>query len=91
MRNPTGAAELPLGPKTSVTPKIIPKKVFVYLQKEPQLGFKEPHVVLEPHDADPWRRSYNQIIMFSLSPVRSSPVRKLKTVYTKLVKIYKSL
>ena len=32
--------------------------------------FKEPHVVLEPQDADPWRRPYNPKIMFRLSPVQ---------------------
>ena len=49
IRNPAGAAKLSSGPKTSVIPKMIPKKkVFIYLQKEPQLGVQRAQV------ADPW-------------------------------------
>ena len=44
-RNPTGAANLPPGPKTSVIPKRIPKERSLFTSKwSHNLGFKEPQV-----------------------------------------------
>ena len=52
--NPAGAAKLSSAPKTSVIPKIIPKKRSLFIFKRSlNWGFKKPHVALEPHVADP--------------------------------------
>ena len=54
IRNPAGAAELSSGPKTSVIPKMIPQKRFLFTSKKSHnWEFKEPHVALEPQVADP--------------------------------------
>ena len=57
IRNPAGAAKLPLGQKASVIPKMIPKRRSLFTSKKSHSwGIKEPHVTLEPQVADPWVR-----------------------------------
>ena len=55
---PPGAAKLSSGSKTSVIPKMIPKKRSLFISKtRGNWGFQDPHVALRPQVADPCSRS----------------------------------